>query len=162
MKGWFDGPIKVERSAEMRYGEQIFEIDVPLDGIDLQIVVADCRRSRIAFIAVTRSSTPIARATRRWCSSTPASPRSARWPRPRRRERPLCRPRLAQPRSHRKAYFGQWIEVPVYALDDLVPGQGLEGPAIVEAETTTVVINSGDRLTVNALGWLDIRVAKAT
>src|SRR5581483_10800819 len=35
MKGWFDGPMKVERSAEMRYGEQIFEIDVPLDGIDL-------------------------------------------------------------------------------------------------------------------------------
>ena len=51
--------------------------------------------------------------------------------------------------------------MPVYALDDLKPGQGLEGPAIVEAETTTVVINTGDRLTVNALGWLDIRVAKS-
>src|ERR1700751_5385442 len=35
LKRWFNGPIKVERSAEMRYGEQIFEIDVPLDGIDL-------------------------------------------------------------------------------------------------------------------------------
>jgi N-methylhydantoinase A len=35
MQDWFDGPIAVERSAEMRYGEQIFEIDVPLDGIDL-------------------------------------------------------------------------------------------------------------------------------
>ena len=52
--------------------------------------------------------------------------------------------------------------MPVYALDDLKPGQGLEGPAIVEAETTTVIINTGDRMTVNALGWLDIRVAKAT
>ena len=51
--------------------------------------------------------------------------------------------------------------MPVYALDDLRPGQGLEGPAIVEAETTTVVINTADRLTVNALGWLDIRVGKA-
>src|ERR1700759_3883853 len=36
MKRWFDGPIEVERSAEMRYGEQIFEIDVLLEGIDLQ------------------------------------------------------------------------------------------------------------------------------
>src|SRR5262249_25023447 len=35
LRGWFDGEIKVERSAEMRYGEQIFEIDVPLGGIDL-------------------------------------------------------------------------------------------------------------------------------
>jgi len=65
------------------------------------------------------------------------------------------------PRSRRKAFFGQWIEVPVYALDDLKPGQGFQGPAIVEAEMTTVVINAGDRLNVNALGWLDIRVAKA-
>jgi len=64
-------------------------------------------------------------------------------------------------RSRRKAFFGQWIDVPVYALDDLNPGQGLEGPAIVEAETTTVVINTGDRLTVNVLGWLDIHVGKA-
>ena len=26
--------LRIERSAEMRYGEQIFEIDVPLDAID--------------------------------------------------------------------------------------------------------------------------------
>ena len=30
------------------------------------------------------------------------------------------------------------------------------GPAIIEAETTTVLIDEGDRVTVNALGWLDI------
>jgi N-methylhydantoinase A len=34
LRGWFNGPIVVERSAEMRYGEQIFEIDVGLDGLD--------------------------------------------------------------------------------------------------------------------------------
>jgi N-methylhydantoinase A len=37
----------------------------------------------------------------------------------------------------------------------------MEGPAIVEAETTTVIINADDRLTVNALGWLDIRLSSA-
>jgi N-methylhydantoinase A len=66
------------------------------------------------------------------------------------------------PRSRRKAWFGAWREVDVYALDDLKPGQTLEGSAIIEAETTTVVINEGDRLSVNALGWLDIRVAGST
>src|SRR5215813_2440857 len=35
LRGWFGGQVAIERSAEMRYGEQIFEIDVPLDGIDL-------------------------------------------------------------------------------------------------------------------------------
>src|SRR5437588_10473176 len=32
LRSWFNGPIRIEHSAEMRYGEQIFEIDVPLDG----------------------------------------------------------------------------------------------------------------------------------
>jgi N-methylhydantoinase A len=51
--------------------------------------------------------------------------------------------------------------VDVYALDDLWPGDKLAGPAIIEAETTTVLINAGDALVVNGQGWLDIRVAKA-
>ena len=37
-------------------------------------------------------------------------------------------------------------------------GPRFAGPAIVEAETTTVVIGARDRVTVNALGWLDIAV----
>ena len=31
--GWFDGPIQIRRSADMRYGEQVFEIAVGLDEI---------------------------------------------------------------------------------------------------------------------------------
>ncbi|MBN8965092.1 MAG: hydantoinase/oxoprolinase family protein, partial [Rhizobiales bacterium] len=34
LRGWFDGDIHIERSAEMRYGEQVFEVDVSLDGLD--------------------------------------------------------------------------------------------------------------------------------
>ena len=37
-----------------------------------------------------------------------------------------------------------------------MPGHSLIGPAIIEAETTTVLIDTGDRVSVNALGWLDI------
>ena len=32
------------------------------------------------------------------------------------------------------------------------------GPAIIEAETTTVLVDTDDRVSVNALGWLDITV----
>src|SRR5581483_7553910 len=32
----FDGPARVQRSLDMRYGEQIFEIPVPLDGVDVE------------------------------------------------------------------------------------------------------------------------------
>ncbi len=34
MSRWFNGDIEVRRMAEMRYGEQIYEIDVSLDDID--------------------------------------------------------------------------------------------------------------------------------
>ena len=39
----FDGRTEIQRRADMRYGEQIFEIDVPLDSIDF-----DPRRPRRA------------------------------------------------------------------------------------------------------------------
>ena len=33
--GRFDGPVRIRRGLDMRYGEQIFEIGVDLDGVDL-------------------------------------------------------------------------------------------------------------------------------
>jgi N-methylhydantoinase A len=63
------------------------------------------------------------------------------------------------PRTTRQAFFGEWREIPVYSLESLAPGQSLQGAAIIEAETTTIIVNAGDRVTVNALGWLDIELA---
>ena len=34
LRSWFNGPVSIEHSAEMRYGEQIFEIDVSLKDLD--------------------------------------------------------------------------------------------------------------------------------
>src|SRR5581483_11206115 len=159
MKRWFDGPIKVERSAEMRYGEQIFEIDVPLDGIDLEspTLISEIedrfhRRHEELYTYASRDQEVVFVNARVAAIGTVAAPAAA--------GTTAASSAPCTARSRRKAFFGQWHEVPVYALDDLEPGQGLEGPAIVEAETTTVAINSGDQLTVNALGWLDIRVGK--
>jgi N-methylhydantoinase A len=71
-------------------------------------------------------------------------------------ERPAPSAAACAPRTTRQAYFGAWREVPVFALDSLEPGHSSEGPAVVEAETTTVLVDAGDRVTVNAFGWLDI------
>jgi N-methylhydantoinase A len=144
----------------MRYGEQIFEIDVPLDGIDLdspslisEIEDRFHRRHEELYTYASRDQEVVFVNARVAAIGAVAAPVAS--------EATVTSSAPCTPRSRRKAFFGEWREVPVYALDDLGPGQGLEGPAIVEAETTTVVINTGDRLTVNALGWLDIRVAKA-
>jgi N-methylhydantoinase A len=44
-------------------------------------------------------------------------------------------------------------------MDALVPGQKIDGPALIEAETTTVLLKEGDHALVNRWGWLDIAVA---
>lgn len=157
LRGWFDGPITVERSAEMRYGEQIFEIDVPLDGVDFNspALIADIearfhRRHEELYTYASRDQEVVL------VNARVAAVGAVSVPEPAHGVANATTPCL--PRSRRRAYFGGWREVDVYALDDLNPGQMLEGPAIVEAETTTVVINQRDALSVNALGWLDIRV----
>jgi N-methylhydantoinase A len=160
MQDWFDGPISVERSAEMRYGEQIFEIDVPLDGIDLHAptLIADIedrfhRRHEELYTYASRDQEVVFVNARVAAVGAVAVGEV---------EQAMAASAAAPvARSRRKAYFGTWQDVPVYGLDDLRPGQALQGPAIIEAETTTVVINAGDRLVVNRLGWLDIKVAKA-
>ena len=155
LRSWFDGPVGIERSAEMRYGEQVFEIDVPLDGIDWdapdlvdriedrfhrrheELYTYASRGQEVVFVNARVAA--VGEVSRRDQDTKPAPSAAA-----------------CSPRSMRQAFFGVWREVPVYALDDLRPGHTLMGPAIIEAETTTVLIDEGDRVTVNALGWLDI------
>jgi N-methylhydantoinase A len=48
------------------------------------------------------------------------------------------------------------MEAPVFDLEALGAGQRVDGPAIVETETTTVLVRPGDRASVTPLGWLDV------
>ena len=55
----------------------------------------------------------------------------------------------------RKAYWPEgkaWIETPVYVFEQLQPGNVVEGPAICEAEFTTVVIPPGQRFSIDKHG----------
>jgi N-methylhydantoinase A len=159
LKSWFDGPIAIERSAEMRYGEQIFEIDVPLGDVDLNSdkLIADIedrfhRRHEDLYTYSSRDQEVV------FVNARVAAVGKVSAGQVKERQAGSAAP--SAPRSRRQAWLGAWREVPVYALDDLQPGERLQGPAIIEAETTTVVINAGDLLVVNGLGWLDIRVAR--
>src|SRR3546814_20518286 len=46
MRAWFDGEIAARRSADMRYGEQVFEIGVELGDLDLKAPEALARLKR--------------------------------------------------------------------------------------------------------------------
>jgi N-methylhydantoinase A len=141
----------------MRYGEQIFEIDVSLDGLDWndaalvdRIEDRFHRRHEELYTYASRDQEVVFVNARVAAVGEVAQAGEM--------AKPASSIGSPAPRGKRRAFFGAWIEVPVYAMDALQPGHGLAGPAIVEAETTTVVIGAKDRLSVNALGWLDIAV----
>jgi N-methylhydantoinase A len=154
----FDGPVVVHRSADMRYGEQIFEIAVALDGIDWdgpdpmrEVLERFHRRHEELYTyAVPDQEVVLVNARVAVVGRLPALPQEPPMP---------ARPPAA-PRTRRPIYLGEWIEAPIYDLEALGPGQALEGPAVVEAATTTVLLRPGERGRVTPLGWLDIRVAR--
>jgi N-methylhydantoinase A len=155
LRVWFNGPVSIERSAEMRYGEQIFEIDVSLDDLDWNAAdIVDQIEDRFhrrheELYTYASPGQEVVFVNARVAAVGAVAPADQD-------TRPASSSGVCAPRGKRQAFFGGWREVPVYALDALQPGHSLTGPAIIEAETTTVLVDTGDRVTVNALGWLDI------
>jgi N-methylhydantoinase A len=154
--GDFAGDVTVRRALDMRYGEQIFEITVPIDGIDLddseamaQVVDRFHARHEELYaysapgqdvVVVNVRLTVVGRLPELRAQPFGTSPQDA--PAPRRR----------------RVYLGGWTDVPVYELDQLPGGLDVKGPAIFESPTTTVLIREGERATATPHGWLDIEV----
>jgi N-methylhydantoinase A len=122
--GRFDGAVDVHRSVDMRYGEQIFEIQVPLDGVDLAAAdVLDAIAARFHR-----------RHEELYAYSAPGQ------------EVVIVNARVG------------WREVPVYRLDGLPAGYQVDGPAVFESATTTVLLREGEQAEITARGWLEIRL----
>jgi N-methylhydantoinase A len=64
-----------------------------------------------------------------------------------------------QPRGHRQVFLDirrRWEETPIYNYLDLGAGDAFDGPAVVEAPTTTVAVPAGCHARVDHLGNLSI------
>lgn len=141
----------------MRYGEQIFEIDVPMDDIDLeapdlleQLKAAFEQRHEQLYTYSLKDQKPVlinARvATVGLLPAPPAEPSAAGGT-------------PAAPSHERQVYLSEWISAPVYDFAALAHGQIIDGPAIVESDTTTVLLRPGDRASTTEQRWLDITIA---
>ncbi len=156
LRSGFAGPIAVRRAVDMRYGEQIFEIPVPLDGIDLdargamdRIVERFHRRHEELYTySAPDQDVVIVNARVAVVGVLPTLPV----------EPVLESAGPSAPRKHRRVYLGQWRDAPVYDLDAARAGLELKGPAIFESATTTIVVRDGERVTLTPHGWLDIRL----
>jgi N-methylhydantoinase A len=154
----FEGPVRTRRSADMRYGEQIFEIAVELTQVDWsrsdvvqQMAEAFHARHEELYTYALRDQEAVLVNGR--VAATGALPTLPGEP-----PRPVAS--ASSPVSHRRVYLGAWLDIPVYDFDGLSAGQIVEGPAVVESSTTTVLLRAGDRAEATSLGWLDISIAE--
>ncbi len=164
--GWFGGEVAIHRSADMRYGEQVFEIAVPLDAMDWhsatlgQDIEAAFHRAHEALYTYSLPDQDVvlvnARASVIGRLAPPEAPAAAPRTGP---AEPRTAPVAAK--SRRRVYLGGWTEIPVHAFARLAPGQEITGPAIVESDDTTVLLRAGDRGRYDGRGWLAIEVSPA-
>jgi N-methylhydantoinase A len=154
LRASFDGPARTSRSADMRYGEQVFEIAAPLDGVDWaaanplpEIVRRFHRRHEELYTySLPDQETVLVNArvaVSGILSALPQEPRLADGPPP-------------EPRSRRDIWLDKWVAAPVWDFGALVPGRTIAGPALVESAMTTVLLHPGEEAVVTPLGWLDI------
>jgi N-methylhydantoinase A len=149
----FAGRVRIHRAVDMRYGEQTFEITVPLE--DVNVDAADLmdrvverfhrRHEELYTYSAPGQNVVLVNARVAVVGELPALPA----------ERPAAAGGDAQPKS-RRVYMGRWLEVPVYDLERVRPGLEVKGPAIFESSTTTVVLRKDEHAVVTPHGWLDI------
>lgn len=154
MRSWFDGPIRTELSADMRYGEQVYEIGVPFDDVNLdspdfatQLKSAFEKRHETLYTYCLPDQEPVlvnARVATIGVHPPGAEPQSST--------------STTGLTSEREIYLERWLTVPVYGFRSVAVGTEIVGPAMVESETTTVLLRDGDVATITAQGWLDISV----
>ena len=60
------------------------------------------------------------------------------------------------PRSTRNVYFDDWVETTCYWFDDLQSGQEIAGPALIDSDSTSVVLPPNIKAAVDAYGSLII------
>ena len=154
---WHDGPVEAARSADMRYGEQVFEIPVPLDDLDLKAPAArtdaetrfHSQHDALFGYAMPDQDVALANARLTVTGRLPSLAREA-----------AGAPSLATASSTRPAWMGgAWVETPVWPLEGLAADQQVLGPALLRSDTTTVLLRPGDQARLDARGWLDITVA---
>jgi N-methylhydantoinase A len=156
LASWMPGTPELRRSADMRYGEQVFEIGVPLDGVELAApAVAEAfhaRHEALFTYALRQEEAVLVTARVAAVGRLPSRPAP-----------PLPARAAASPIGSRRALLGGAArDLPVWSFDSLAPDQLVGGPAIVESATTTVLLLAGDVARLDARGWLEVAVGAGT
>ena len=150
---WFGGKVETRRAADMRYGEQVFEITVPLEAVEwdatgLRGRVTDAFHARhegLFTYALPEEEVVLVNARLAVIGRLP----------PMQPPEAVAAGIPAAAFATRRAQIeGMEQELPVFDFTALAAGQQIAGPAIVESDTTTVLLLPGDTARMDGQGWL--------
>jgi N-methylhydantoinase A len=148
-EGFQESDVTLERSVDARYPGQVHELTVAVPGTprlgpaDIETLQGNFHEQHLAQFAYCREDMPIE--CLHWRVAAVGASRV--WPRGS-LNGDGAHPAL-EPVRTREAFFagaGGLTETAVYDVGDLRLGTRVEGPAIVVAPTTTVVLHPGDAL----------------
>ena len=143
----------IEFIAEARYMAQVWELDTPLPGTriasqaDLDALVEAFHQVHERVFAVRDEGSAVevvswkARLSSRLGAAAPASTDVSETP-------------AGEAATTRQCWFGDAAPVatPVYKAGELAPGNRVDGPAIIEEPTTTLVVYPGMATTISGAG----------
>jgi N-methylhydantoinase A len=159
---WFEGAVTLHRSADMRYGEQVFEIPVPLDDVDwnapaLATILADrfhAAHERLYTYAMRDQEVVLVNARLSVIGRLAQVDEMA----PAAQVDGMAPSAHVAPKARRLVYLGGWTQVPVFDFLGMAVDQHVSGPAIIESDTTTVLLRAGDVARFDSRGWLDVAI----
>jgi N-methylhydantoinase A len=125
------------RSADLRYHGQAFEVRVPVGAADVAEVAGRFHDEHERLYGYCHRGDPV-----EWVNLRVAGVGPIRRPSPRTRPPGDGDPARART-GHRKVFFDDWADVPVYARERLEPGDVLTGPAVIEEFGSTLPLHPG-------------------
>jgi N-methylhydantoinase A len=145
---------QLQRTADMRYVGQAYEVNVPvpngrLTAAKVAEVIARFHAMHLQLYAHNHPDAPV-----EFVSGRVAAIGLTHAPALRKRRLNPARPR---PKERRPVYYEEaagFVDTGVYDRETLTPGTSLRGPAIIEQVDTTTVIHPGQRAKVDAFGNL--------
>ena len=157
-RGLEESQIDVVRTAEMRYLDQVYEVNIPVPDLDrtdpspVEAWAENFHRRYEELYSYQQSEQEIRLVTLR-VSVLGRLPKV---------DPPMTDPPSADEalveKERRPIFLGEWRDAPVYETDRLPVGHEIAGPAVLESEFTTILVGSGDRALRDEHGGIRLSV----
>ena len=153
-----DEDIRVVMSADMRYLDQIYEVNVPVPDLsqDGDALVSEWAANFHRRYEELYSYRQVDQEIRLVTLRVSVFGRLPRLDPPRPAE---SRDRAGGLKGTRRVYTGEWREVSVYDSEALASDAEIQGPAVLESDYATILVQAGDVARVDRYGGIELQVA---